>query len=126
MNASQSQAIATGLLFFFTFGTGIWLSRSGKPFNAALLAVHKLVSLAAAALIGMAAYQHKSQATLSAAEIAGLVATALLFVLTVATGGLLSTGKPARAAISAAHRVAPFLTVLSTAVTLSLLAGGAR
>ncbi len=124
MNAIQSRIIATGFLFLFIFGSGVWLSNAGKPLNVGLLTVHKLVSVAAVVLIGITVYQLNSEAKISPVEIGAVAVTALLFVLTVATGGLLSTGRPAQAAVLTAHRVAPFLTVLSTAVTMYLLAVG--
>jgi hypothetical protein len=120
----QSRVVATGLLFLGIFGSGIWLSSLGKPLNTGILTVHKLVSVAAAVLIGMTVSQLNSQAKMSPVEIGATVVTALLFVLTVATGGLLSIGTPVHAAVSTAHRVGPFLTVLSTAVTIYLLMRG--
>ncbi len=124
MSPIQSKIVATGLLFVFIFGSGVWLSNSGKPLNVGLLTVHKLVSLAAVVLIGMTVYQVNSLAKVGSVEIGAVAVTALLFVLTVATGGLLSTGKPAQAAVLTAHKVGPILTVLSTAVTVYLLAVG--
>ncbi len=124
MADTQSWIIATGALFLCIFGSGVWLSSRGSPLHSGLLTVHKLVSLAALVLIGLTARQLRSQAAMSAVETGAAAVTALLFVFTIATGGVLSTGKPAPAAVLAAHRVTPFLTVLSTAVTLYLLAGG--
>jgi hypothetical protein len=124
MGALQSRVIATGVLFVFIFGSGVWLSRLGKPLNGGILTVHKLVSLAAAVLIGLTVYQLDSQAGMSTLEIGSVAVTVLLFVLTIATGGLLSIGKPARPAVLTVHRVAPFLTVVSTAVTVYLMIRG--
>jgi hypothetical protein len=124
MSAIQSKIIATGLLFVCVFGSGFWLSGTGKPLNTGLLTVHKLASLAAAVVIGLTVRQLNGQVKMSAVEIGAAAATALLFILTIATGGLLSTGKPVPAAVSVAHRVAPFLTVLSTIVTVGLLTRG--
>jgi hypothetical protein len=45
----------------------------------------------------------------------------LFFAGNVATGGLLSTDKTMPAVILKLHQITPYLTVLSTAVTLYLL-----
>ncbi len=58
---------------------------------------------------------------LSLVEIIAVVVTVLFFVGDVATGGFLSTGKPMPTVILRLHQIIPFLTVLSTAVTLYLL-----
>jgi hypothetical protein len=45
----------------------------------------------------------------------------LLFLATIISGGLLSTDKAMPTAILTMHQITPFLTVLTTAVTLYLL-----
>jgi hypothetical protein len=60
-------------------------------------------------------------ATLGALELVALAIAGLLFLGTIVTGGLLSTDKRMPAVVLTMHRIAPFLTVLSTAVTLYLL-----
>jgi len=49
------------------------------------------------------------------------VVTVLLFVGTVAAGGLLSIDKPIPVAVAMIHQWFPYLIVFSTAVTLYLL-----
>jgi hypothetical protein len=58
---------------------------------------------------------------LSAAEISAVVVTGLLFFFSIASGGLVSVDRPVPAAVSLAHRVTPFLTLLSTAVMAYLM-----
>ena len=123
MITNQMPIVATGLLFLFTFISGYWLSRSGKPFNGIVLTIHKLISLAAAALLGIVIYRINQVAPLRTVELAAGVVTGSFFLDAVVSGGLLSIGKPMPAAILAMHRIAPFLTVLSAAVTLYLLLG---
>ena len=121
MSTYQIRIVGTGLLFLFTFVSGFWLSRSGKPFNVIVLTIHKLISLAAAVLLGITIYQINQVAALSTIELTAGVVTGLFFLDAIVSGGLLSIGKPMPAAISTMHRVTPFLTVVSTAVTLYLL-----
>ena len=123
MITNQMPIVATGLLFLLTFISGYWLSRSGKPFNGIVLTVHKLISLAAAALLGIVIYRNHQVAPLRTVELAAVVVTGSFFLDAVVSGGLLSIDKPMPAAILAMHRITPYLTVFSAAVTLYLLLG---
>jgi hypothetical protein len=121
VSADRIRIVATGFLFLFVLLSGVWLSRSGKPYNAIILTIHKLISLAAGALFAIAVYQTNQVATLSAPELTAALVTGLVFLATVITGGLLSTDKSMPAAILTAHQITPFLTAISAAVTLYLL-----
>ncbi len=50
MITNQLRVIGAGLFFLFIFLSGIWLSRSGKPYSVVILSIHEFISLAAAAL----------------------------------------------------------------------------
>jgi hypothetical protein len=121
MSTNQLRAVGAGLFFLFIFLSGFWLSNSGKPYNAIILTIHKLISLAAVVFLVITIYQINQVAKLSAIELIAGVVTGLFFLSTIISGGLLSTGKPKPAAILTMHQITPFLTVLSTAVTLYLL-----
>ena len=123
MGTIELRIVGIGVLFLFVFASGVWLSRSGRPLNSITLTIHKLVSLAAVVLIAATTYQTNKQVGLGASELGASVVTGLLFLFTIATGGLLSTEKPAKGAVLTIHRVTPVLTVLSSVVTLYLLAG---
>ena len=66
-------------------------------------------------------YRIYQAGTLTPAQIAMIVVTVVLFVATVAAGGLLSVNKPTPLVVSFVHKLAPYLTVLSTGSTLYLL-----
>jgi len=83
--------------------------------------IHKLVSLAAVVFLIITIYQINQVAKLSAIELIASVVTGLLSLGTIVSGGLVSIDKPVPAAISMMHKLFPYLTVLSTAVTLYLL-----
>ena len=121
MGTNELRVVGIGLFFLLIFPSGIWLSRSGKPYHVIIFNVHKLIALAAVVFLAITTYQINQAAQLSAIELIAGVVTGLLFVGTMITGGLLSTGKPMPAAILTMHRITPFLSVLSTAVTLYLL-----
>lgn len=123
MNANQWRVIGTGLLYLIIFGTGYWLGRSGKPLNTFVLTVHKLISLAAVTLLVVTIVQVNRVTRLGAGDWIASAVTGLLFVGTIATGGMLSADRPMPAAALLLHRITPYLTVLSSAVTLFLLLG---
>ena len=123
MSPNYVRIAGSGLLFLFTFISGFWLSRSGKPFNGIVLTIHKLISLAAAALLGIFIYRNHQVAPLRTIELAAGVVTGSFFLDAVVSGGLLSTDKSMPAFVLTMHRLAPFLTVLSAAVTVYLLLG---
>lgn len=123
MGTTQLAVVGAGLLFLSVFLSGIWLSRSGKPLHGIILTIHKLISLGAAVFLIVTIYQTNQVAALSAIGLVAGVVTGLLFLTAGISGGLLSTDQPRPAAVLILHRIAPFLTVLSTAVTLYLLLG---
>jgi hypothetical protein len=119
------RAIIAGLLFLFVFLSGIWLSRTGRPLNVGISTAHKLISLAAGILLLVTIYQRNRLLPLSALEWIAIVFTGLCFMGNVASGGFLSTDKPAPVALLRVHQVVPVLTLLSSAVTLYLVLGAA-
>jgi len=121
MNTDQLRVVGAGLFLLVIFLTGIRLTRSGKPYSMIVLTIHKLISLAAVVLLAITMYQVNQVAKLGAIDLAAGVVTGLFFLGTMATGGLLSLDKPMPAVILRLHQITPFLTVLSTAVTLYLL-----
>jgi hypothetical protein len=121
MGTTYLRAAGAGLFYVFIFLSGMWLSRSGKPLNAIILTIHKLISLAAVAFLVITMHQINQAAKLSAMELSAGAVTGLFFLGAIISGGLVSTGKPMPAAILTMHRITPFLTVLSTAATLYLL-----
>jgi hypothetical protein len=123
MSPNYMRIAGSGFFFLFTFISGFWLSRSGKPFNVIILTIHKLISLAAAVLLGIVIYRINQVAPLRTIELAAGVVTGLFFLDAVVSGGLLSIGKPMPAAILTMHRITPFLTLFSAAATLYLLLG---
>jgi hypothetical protein len=124
MSVNQLRILGAGLFYLFIFLSGIWLTRSGKPYNTIVLAIHKLVSVAAVVFLVVILYRMSGVAPLTAGELAAAVITGLFFLGTIATGGLLSADKPMPGIILWLHRITPFLTVLSTAVTLYLVMRG--
>ena len=124
MSTTQVRVVGAGVAFLAIFLSGIWVSLTGKPYSTLSFTVHKLVGLALGVLLGVIVYQTNQSASLGAVQIAAIVATVLLFVATVAAGGVLSVVEEVPAVALRLHQIIPVLAVLSTAGTLYLLLSG--
>lgn len=125
MSNTALRAVGVGLFFVVIFVTGYWLSRRGKPYNSLALNIHKLIALAAAVLVVWALVRQNRVTNLSAGQWIAGGATGLLFLGTGVAGGLVSLENEMPAFVMRVHQIAPYLTVLSTAVTGTLLLGRA-
>lgn len=123
MSTTQLRVVGTGLFFLLIFLFGFWLNRTGKPYSAILFNIHKLLGLGALVFLAITIYQINQAATLNAIELTACLATGLFFLSTIVSGGLVSIDKPMPVPISIMHKLFPYLTVLSTAVTLYLVLG---
>jgi hypothetical protein len=130
MSATLSKLVGTGLFFLLIFTFGFWLSRLGRPYHVLLFNIHKLIALAAVIFLGVTVNGFHRATPLGPAQIASVVVAVLVIVGLFATGALLSidaTGglgnasAATRTALITAHRILPYLAVLSTGVGLYLL-----
>ena len=121
MGVPQSTILVAGIFFGLIFLPGIWLKRSGKPYSVIVLTIHKLISLTAVGFLAKAVVQTNRTAPFRTTELTLAVATGVMFLTTIATGGLVSIDRPVPAAVKTLHRVTPILTALSTGLTLILL-----
>ncbi len=123
MNAVQLRTLVTGMFYLFIFLSGIWLNRSGKPYNGIILTIHKLISLGTIVFLAITIRRIFQTSALSTVEIIVTIITGLFFLGTMITGGMLSVRRPMPKVVFKLHRITPLLTVLSTAVMLYLLLG---
>ena len=121
MSANQWRIITVTLAIVVVFVCGYRLTRAGRPYPGLLLNFHKLPALAAAILVAINVYRANQASALGAGPWAAAVVTGLFVVGLFATGALLSLDKPAPEVVRTLHHVAPYLAVLSGAVTLYLL-----
>jgi hypothetical protein len=117
------QVAGAGACLLVVFLTGFWLTRSGKPYGGLVLNLHKLLSLAALALLVIAAVR---QAPLSALELTVTVVAGVLFLDAIVSGGLASVDRPTPAFVLVMHRIAPFVALAAVALTAVLLLSGVR
>ena len=120
---ATAQAIIAGIFFLLIFLSGIWLSRKGRPLNAGISALHKLISLAAGIFLLVTSYQRSRLIPLNTIEWVAILVTGLCFMGTVASGGVLSSDEPKPAAVLRVHQIVPVLTLLSSAATLFFVLG---
>ena len=124
MSTTQVRIVGAAAAFLLIFLSGIWLGRSGQPYNTTIFTIHKLVGLAVGIFLAVTVYQTHKVAPLGLLAIVAIVVTVLLFAGTVVAGALLSIDEQAPAVVQRLHQVVPALTVLSTAGTLYLLLVG--
>jgi hypothetical protein len=130
MDLTNSQILYTGVFFLFILLSGLWVSRSGKPYNSLIFNIHKLIGLAAGIYLIRTVYLTNQATSLKAAQWTSIFITVLLFLVTVAKGGLLSIldagnlqslSQPTQTAVSLVHKFSPYVIIVSTGVTLFLL-----
>jgi hypothetical protein len=124
MNSVSTAIAVAGLLLALVFLSGIWTSRSGKPYRTVPFTAHKLLGLGAGVCLAVIVYQAHQVAPIGIAEIAAIVVTILFFIGTVAVGGLLSIDRPMPESVRKLHQILPVMALLSTIGTLILLLRG--
>jgi hypothetical protein len=117
----RSQLINAGLFFLFIFIFGFWLRSGGKPYSTLLITIHKLIGLALGIYLGLKVHEVNQKSPLGSTEIISIAITVLLFVGLVASGSFLSAEKEMPNFVKGIHSVLPYLTILSTGVTIYLL-----
>jgi hypothetical protein len=113
--------VNTGIFFLFIFLSGFWLSRVGKPYNLALITVHKLIGLAVGIYLGTTIYRLHQTVPLGGAQIAAIAVTVLFFIVNLTTGSLLSAERAMPESVTFINRWFPYLTLVSTGFLLYLL-----
>jgi len=121
MNIFELRFVNIGIFFLLIFSSGYWLHHAGKPYSVILFNIHKLIGFGLFVFLVVRTYQLSHTAPLSAVEWLAFVVAGLFFVATIVFGGLVSIDKPMPFAVSLAHKLLPYLTVVSTAISLYLL-----
>lgn len=103
-------------------GSGVWLTRTGRPYEAGALAVHKLAALAAVAAAGISVYRDHQSSSISAPAWAAIGAGAPLVVASFVTGGVMAVREAVPAWFAWLHRSASWLAA-AVAVAGVFLAG---
>lgn len=96
-------------------GSGVALSRAGRPFGKAILSVHKLVDLAAIVAIGVTVYDATRVGSLSRVAIAATGTAGAFLLISLVTGGIASASDKAPRWVTWVHRIGSWITLLITA-----------
>ena len=121
MGITQMKIILTVAGFVLIFLTGYLLYRTGQPFNAVVLTLHKLLSITVIAYLILTVMRIGRVAPLGQAAWIACIAAGVFFLLTIASGGWLSAVKNMPAVVQMVHKVLSALTVIFTAVAFYLL-----
>jgi len=114
MGITQVKIGVTVVGFVLIFLTGYLLYRSGQPFNAGVLTIHKLISMAAIVYLVVTVLNINKLTPLGQVELIVCIVTGVLFLGAVVTGGILSAAKNLPAAVQTLHKVLSVSTVLSS------------
>jgi uncharacterized membrane protein len=109
------------LLYAVVFFTGFVLRRSGTPYGVPQLTVHKLISLAAVAFLGIAIYRAWQSEPIDGIVWISVAATALFFIVSMSSGGIHATEKEWPSVITVLHKVSPWFTLAASVATVALL-----
>jgi len=121
MTTVQVRLIETGLFLGLMFLSGFWLSRAGKPYPGGKFNLHKFIGLGTGVFLIVMVYRAHQAAPLSAVQVTAVAITALLFILNVIAGGLVSLSKPMPGAVKLVHKVFPYLCAIAAGMTVFFL-----
>ncbi len=118
MTTIQLRTVGAGVSFLFILLSGFWLTHSGKPYGVLVFTVHKLLSVGMVVLLGVTIRQAHQALKLDTRGWLAVVVTGLFFLTTVVAGSLLSISDSMPSSVRKLHQLTPYLTTLSTLVTL--------
>jgi hypothetical protein len=122
MESLFTKLISAGVLGIITLITGVLLSNAGRPLNAVLFNLHKIISVATVVLIIVFVIQlYKAGETKTMLEIGMIILTILFFIALVATGGMLSFEREWPAIVLKIHQVLPLVSLAFSAISSYML-----
>jgi hypothetical protein len=113
MSAIQPRLIGLIAAAIIAFASGIWISRRGKPYGSALLNLHKLASILAVVIVGTALHRAYRLEPFSPVQWAAVGPAALLIIVAIASGGIVSAVTKAPPSLLWLHRIAPYIAVIA-------------
>ena len=108
------------VLWLTTIVCGIWMHTLGRPLNAPLFTIHKLLALATVILTGTFLYQRYKTVEVRPFIVLSLTILALSIITLFITSALLSIRTPTTTTLLRLHDLATILAVVAMGVTSSL------
>lgn len=121
---TAAQFMVPGIIFLLTLASGVWLSRSGKPYHTIIFNSHKLIALATVIFTTVQIARQLRTTEIQVTVILLVVLIGLCVLALFVTGALMSLEKPMHHLYLTIHRVSPIFGVISLAMTIYILAGG--
>ncbi|MFC2089860.1 hypothetical protein ACFLT1_03715 [Bacteroidota bacterium] len=101
-----------------TFGSGLWLSKIGRPLNTLLFTFHKLISLVTAVFLILGFIQLLKSIPMDARLSMLIAGAGAALALTLASGGVLSFDKFAHTWLIRSHLLLTILCILLAGLSL--------
>jgi len=109
-----------GIGFLVTLSIGFWLSRLGKPYNAILFNIHKLIALGGVILASVQIYNWFKVSEPQTLLVGLIVLAGLSVAALFASGAFMSIGNLDHKTMKLVHNIAPLLLVVAAGLTFNL------
>jgi hypothetical protein len=121
VESAWSRAGIAAAAFAVVLATGFWLARRGRPYGTLLLTVHKLLCVGILVFLGAIAFATDHDTALEAGVWLVVSLAAVAFVVTIASGGVVSAMESPPPIVSVLHKVAPYAALLLGAASFYTL-----
>ena len=121
MNPTIFKTIVSGLLFVILIFSGFKLKKTGHPYNFIVVSIHKLSSLVLIVMFVLLFVIYQKEIRMSQLEFGNFILSALLFILALISGGLLSARKTTSKIILYTHKITSAFVVISSALFFYLI-----
>lgn len=118
MRTIESKIIIAGIFFIGIILSGIWLSKTGKPYHVGIFSLHKLVSITTIILIGKVVFNLQKEMTLQTIELVLILLTGVFFIAIIVTGAIQSINESVNGIIPVIHKITPFFVAAFCFVTI--------
>jgi hypothetical protein len=121
MQILTARFIVAVLLFILMILSGIWMRRSGKPYNVIILNVHRLISLAALVMMVLLVIPYLSGSEMTPGLWTLLSITSLFTLTALLSGWFLNRDNDTTPYMLMLHKFTPYLVTGLTTLMLFLL-----
>ena len=109
------------LSFILMIISGIWMSKTGKPYHTAVFTVHKLSAVLMVIFTVILILDINKNRGITNFEWILFIFTGLFFLLSFITGALMSFEKPVKAIISITHKIMPYFILVAAILSVFIL-----